>query len=63
MNNVMNDLGLDRHDLITLAYLLGSDYTHGFNGLGPVIASEVLAAFYGSFFNETCELMSQVEVH
>ena len=40
------DLGskmkLDRDRLIRLAYLLGSDYTPGLNGLGPVTSLEIL---------------------
>ncbi|KAJ1889713.1 DNA repair protein rad2, partial [Kickxella alabastrina] len=32
-------------DLVFLAYLLGSDYTVGIRGIGPVLAMEVLAEF------------------
>ena len=38
---------LDRDGLIRLAYLCGSDYTEGLQGIGPVSALEVLAEFPG----------------
>jgi len=41
------ELGLDRDALIRLAYLLGSDYTEGLNGAGPVVAMELLKEFPG----------------
>ena len=40
-------LGLDRLQLINLAYLLGSDYTVGVAGVGMVTAMEVLRDFPG----------------
>ena len=36
---------LSRHQLISLALLVGSDYTLGINGIGPVTALEILANF------------------
>ena len=39
--------GLDRLQLINLAYLLGSDYTVGVAGVGIVTAMEVLKDFHG----------------
>jgi len=39
------ELGLPRESLITLAFLLGSDYTEGVNGVGIVNAMEILHAF------------------
>lgn len=36
---------LKREDLILLAMLVGSDYTNGISGVGPVTALEILAAF------------------
>ncbi|WFD29925.1 DNA repair protein rad2 [Malassezia sp. CBS 17886] len=39
------ELGLDRARLIQLAFLLGSDYTEGLHGVGPVLAMEILALF------------------
>jgi DNA excision repair protein ERCC-5 len=41
------ELGLDRDTLIRLAYLLGSDYTEGLSGTGPVLAMELLKEFPG----------------
>lgn len=41
------ELGLDRDKLVKLAYLLGSDYVDGLPGVGPVLASELLAEFPG----------------
>jgi DNA excision repair protein ERCC-5 len=36
---------LERQHLILLALLVGSDYTSGIQGVGPVTALEILAAF------------------
>ncbi|KAI0783664.1 hypothetical protein C8Q75DRAFT_430432 [Abortiporus biennis] len=41
------ELGLDRDKLVRLAYLLGSDYTEGLPGVGPVVAMELLTEFNG----------------
>ncbi|RPD60121.1 PIN domain-like protein [Lentinus tigrinus ALCF2SS1-7] len=41
------ELGLDRDKLVRLAYLLGSDYTEGLPGVGPVVAMELLSEFPG----------------
>ncbi|CAK9441273.1 uncharacterized protein LODBEIA_P51420 [Lodderomyces beijingensis] len=38
-------LGLSQDSLIELALLLGSDYTEGIKGIGPVLAMEILAEF------------------
>ena len=38
---------LNREKLIQLAYLLGSDYTEGIQGIGWVTAMEVLGEFPG----------------
>ena len=40
--------GLSRDQLIVLAYLLGSDYTDGLEGIGIVMAMEFLRDFPGS---------------
>ena len=40
--------GLSRDHLIVLAYLLGSDYTEGLEGIGIVMAMEFLRDFPGS---------------
>jgi DNA excision repair protein ERCC-5 len=39
------ELSLDREQLISLALLLGSDYTDGLPGVGPVTAVEILSEF------------------
>lgn len=41
-------VGLSRDHLIVLAYLLGSDYTEGLEGIGIVMAMEVLRDFPGT---------------
>ncbi|EDV26222.1 uncharacterized protein TRIADDRAFT_23638 [Trichoplax adhaerens] len=38
-------MGLDRKKMITLAYLLGSDYTDGIKNVGIVMAMELLSTF------------------
>lgn len=45
--DLTRELGLDRGALVRLAYLLGSDYTEGLPGVGPVLAMELLAEFPG----------------
>ena len=39
--------GLTRARMVCLAYLLGSDYTHGLEGVGVVNAMEVIGQFRG----------------
>ncbi|XP_068124103.1 DNA excision repair protein ERCC-5 [Hyperolius riggenbachi] len=46
-SDIQNQLGLDRHKLINLAYLMGSDYTEGIPSVGYVSAMEVLNEFPG----------------
>jgi DNA excision repair protein ERCC-5 len=41
-DDLKNNMKLDRDRLIRLAYLLGSDYTVGLKGLGPVTSLEIL---------------------
>lgn len=41
------ELSLSREQLISLAQLLGSDYTEGLAGVGPVTAVEILSEFPG----------------
>ncbi|XP_065323505.1 DNA excision repair protein ERCC-5 homolog isoform X2 [Gordionus sp. m RMFG-2023] len=38
-------LGLDRQKLIMIAMMVGSDYTPGIKGVGPVMALEILSEF------------------
>jgi len=44
-NSIKSQVGLERKDLIQLALLLGSDYTAGVKGIGPVHALEILHEF------------------
>lgn len=44
-SDIERDLSLSRDRLIELAHILGSDYTNGFPGVGPVMAMELLADF------------------
>lgn len=41
------ELFLSRNNLISIAHLLGSDYTEGIPGIGPVTAVEILSEFPG----------------
>ena len=43
--DITAELGLDRRKLIAIAHLLGSDYTEGLPGIGPVTAVELLSEF------------------
>lgn len=45
MKDIENELGLNRDKLISMALLLGSDYTEGVSGIGIVNAIEVVNAF------------------
>ncbi|KAJ3043972.1 DNA repair protein rad2 [Rhizophlyctis rosea] len=47
MKTLEERLGLGRERMVALAYLLGSDYTEGVGGVGPVGAMEVLDEFGG----------------
>ncbi|KAG7204177.1 hypothetical protein KM043_002015 [Ampulex compressa] len=43
--DIQHHLKLTRNQMIQLALLVGSDYTTGINGIGPVTGLEILAAF------------------
>ena len=45
---ISSDLGLKTDDLITMSLFLGSDYTPGVSGIGPVNAIEVINCFGSS---------------
>ncbi|KAI8070777.1 hypothetical protein BC940DRAFT_270793 [Gongronella butleri] len=45
LNDIERDMSISRTQLIQLAYFLGSDYTPGLTGIGPVAALEILANF------------------
>lgn len=47
LSDLDRELGLDRGTLVRLAHLLGSDYTEGLPGVGPVMAMELLREFPG----------------
>ena len=47
LSDLERELGLAREKLVRLAYLLGSDYTEGLPGVGPVVAMELLTEFPG----------------
>jgi DNA excision repair protein ERCC-5 len=46
MKTIYDDTGLQREDLILLALMLGSDYTIGVWGIGPVNGMETVQAFH-----------------
>ncbi|CAG9862806.1 unnamed protein product [Phyllotreta striolata] len=43
--NIEHDFKLSRHQMILLALLVGSDYTTGVQGVGPVTGLEILSSF------------------
>ncbi|KAL1879323.1 hypothetical protein VTK73DRAFT_7160 [Phialemonium thermophilum] len=47
-SDLEKELSLSREQLISLAQLLGSDYTEGLPGIGPVTALEILSEFSGA---------------
>ncbi|KAL4730182.1 DNA repair protein rad2 [Fusarium chlamydosporum] len=47
LGDIEKELSLTRDQLISLAHLLGSDYTEGLPGVGPVTAVEILSEFPG----------------
>ncbi|KAI9263682.1 hypothetical protein BY458DRAFT_237869 [Sporodiniella umbellata] len=47
-SDIEREMMLKREEMIQLAYLLGSDYTEGIPGIGPVAAMEILAEFSSS---------------
>ncbi|KAK4205246.1 hypothetical protein QBC40DRAFT_260896 [Triangularia verruculosa] len=47
LRDLEDELSLPREQLIALAQLLGSDYTEGIPGIGPVTAVEILSEFPG----------------
>ncbi|KOS18421.1 DNA repair protein rad13 [Escovopsis weberi] len=46
-SDLEKEMSLSRDQLISLAQLLGSDYTEGLPGIGPVTAVEILSEFPG----------------
>ncbi|AGO13280.1 AaceriAFR133Cp [[Ashbya] aceris (nom. inval.)] len=54
---ILAELGLDRAKFIALAQLMGSDYTNGIKGIGPVSGVEILANYntleeFRTWYNE-----------
>ncbi len=45
MDDLEREVGIGRAELISMAYVLGSDYTEGVKGVGIVNASEIISAF------------------
>ncbi|KAF2814895.1 PIN domain-like protein [Mytilinidion resinicola] len=45
LSDLTNEFALTREKLIAIAQLLGSDYTTGIQGIGPVTALEILSEF------------------
>lgn len=48
-------LALSQNSFIQLAFLVGSDYTNGIDGIGPVSAIEILSYFKSSTKNMNIE--------
>ena len=45
MDDLEHEVGIGRPELISMAYVLGSDYTEGVKGVGIVNATEIVSAF------------------
>ncbi|VDM33775.1 unnamed protein product [Hydatigera taeniaeformis] len=45
LEDIREQLGLDRHQFVRIALLCGSDYTNGLDKIGPIKALEILSAF------------------
>ncbi|KAI9032666.1 hypothetical protein CLU79DRAFT_727369 [Phycomyces nitens] len=59
MQDIAREMQLDRRKLIQIAFFLGSDYTTGIPGIGPVTAMELLDEF--SVSNSTDGLIDENE--
>ncbi|KAI0474699.1 PIN domain-like protein [Xylaria cf. heliscus] len=63
-SDLEKELSLSREQLISLAQLLGSDYTEGLPGVGPVTAVEILSEFPGKDgLKEFHDWWQDVQVH
>jgi DNA excision repair protein ERCC-5 len=60
-SDLEKEYALTRNKLIHFAHLLGSDYTDGIPGVGPVTALEILTDF--STLDEFSTWWSQVQIH
>ncbi|GEQ68141.1 hypothetical protein JCM33374_g1808 [Metschnikowia sp. JCM 33374] len=66
-DDIEHKVGLDQKKLIELALLLGSDYTEGVKGIGPVLAMEILAEFgsldaFKQWFDEITKTLKKPDV-
>lgn len=59
-SDLEKEYSLDRHKLIRIAHLLGSDYTEGLPSVGPVTALEILSDF--EKLEDFSEWWSQVQM-
>lgn len=59
-SDLEKEYSLDRHKLIRIAHLLGSDYTEGLASVGPVTALEILSEF--EKLEDFSEWWSQVQL-
>ncbi|KAF3480632.1 DNA-repair protein rad13 [Arthroderma uncinatum] len=59
-SDLEKEYALDRKKLISFSHLLGSDYTEGIPGIGPVTALEILTEFSG--LEEFRDWWSQVQL-
>jgi DNA excision repair protein ERCC-5 len=48
LSDLESEIGLDQRSLICLAHFLGSDYTEGIAGVGPILGMELLKEFPGT---------------
>ncbi|GAW11305.1 hypothetical protein ANO14919_006480 [Xylariales sp. No.14919] len=63
-SDLERELSLSREQLISIAQLLGSDYTEGLPGVGPVTAVEILSEFPGrDGLKEFHDWWQEVQVH
>lgn len=47
LSDMDRELGLNRDKLVQLAHFLGSDYSDGLPGVGPVVGMELMNEFHG----------------
>ncbi|KAI0444844.1 hypothetical protein F4803DRAFT_217643 [Xylaria telfairii] len=63
-SDLEKEMSLSREQLISLAQLLGSDYTEGLPGVGPVTAVEILSEFPGKDgLKDFHDWWQEVQVH
>jgi DNA excision repair protein ERCC-5 len=63
-SDIEKELSLTRDQLISIAHLLGSDYTEGLPGVGPVTALEIISEFpTSSGLQDFKEWWDEVQLH